>query len=144
VEEVAAPHEPLGAVVHPREGLATEDEADVPDLARGGADLRRDVLRPAPTPLVRCPTEDRRPDAVDVETAPLDSAGLAWVVEVEELEIREPSIAAEFGAVVVIRMPGHLPWPGPSAMVAGDPRGGAPTRRRHDARVAAKAPVHRA
>jgi hypothetical protein len=83
VEEVAGLQYPFRAVVHPCDRLAAEYETDVLDLTGGAAHDRRDVLRPAPTRFVCRSTDDRRPDAVNVEPPLLEVARLAWRVEVE-------------------------------------------------------------
>jgi putative flavoprotein involved in K+ transport len=95
VEEVARVHHSLGTVVHLRDRLAAEDEADVLDLAGGGADGRPDMLGPAPTRFVRRSTERRRPDAVDVEAPLLEVARLGRRIEIDQLESRHPSIAVD-------------------------------------------------
>jgi hypothetical protein len=93
VEEVAALHQVLGLIVHLGDRLPAEHQADALDLAGGRAHGRRDVLGPAPARLVGRPTQDRRPDAVEVETPLLEVARLAGLIDVDELQVHRCSIA---------------------------------------------------
>src|SRR4029450_372969 len=87
VEELTRFRDNFGAVGHRDHGTSFEDEADVLDLAETLSACGANVLRPFPARLVRCPSEDHRPDSEDLEATLLELTDLPRTIEVDQPQI---------------------------------------------------------